>query len=119
MKLWRNKEIRRLSAVLMMVSIIICTASFIVGFTSGMITVVTCVVFTSIIFVFTNNRHKSIAELADYLERICNGEYDLQFRDNEEGELSILKNEIYKVSVTLLELAEMMKKERQSLASYP
>jgi signal transduction histidine kinase len=117
LKLLRNKEIRWLLVALAISGVIISTVSFItIGWASGMFSIVSSLVFAAIFYLFTHKRHKNIAELTDYLQQISNGIYDLQFRDNEEGELSILKNEIYKVSVTLLELAEMMKKDRQSLA---
>jgi signal transduction histidine kinase len=117
MSLLRNNEIRWLLFALVSSVVIISVSSFIAfGPASGIISIVTGLVFAVIFIIFTHKRHKNIAELTDYLQQISNGIYDLQFRDNEEGELSILKNEIYKVSVTLLELAEMMKKDRQSLA---
>ncbi|QGQ97302.1 sensor histidine kinase [Paenibacillus psychroresistens] len=117
MKLLRNKEIRWLLFALVFSVVIISVFSFIAyGLVSGIISIFTALVFTAIFILFTYKRHKNIGELTDYLQQMSNGIYDLQFRDNEEGELSILKNEIYKVSVTLLELAEMMKKDRQALA---
>ncbi len=117
MNLLRNKEIRWLLAALAISGVIISSFFYIAfGSASAISSIVIGLVFAAIFFIFTHKRHKNIAELADYLQQISNGIYDLQFRDNEEGELSILKNEIYKVSVTLVELAEMMKKDRQSLA---
>jgi signal transduction histidine kinase len=116
-KLLRNNEIRLLLIALVSSVVIISVSSFFVfGPASGIISIATGFIFAVIFIIFTHKRHKNIAELTDYLQQVSNGNYDLQFRDNEEGELSILKNEIYKVSITLLELAEMMKKDRQSLA---
>ncbi|MDD4679869.1 MAG: HAMP domain-containing sensor histidine kinase, partial [Clostridia bacterium] len=43
--------------------------------------------------------------------------YFLDIRDNDEGELSILKSEIYKVTVTLREQAELLKKDKVFLAN--
>lgn len=61
-------------------------------------------------------RYQEIQALSAYLYRICEGEYTLDIRDNEEGELSILKNEIYKMSVRMAEQAELLKKDKRYLA---
>jgi His Kinase A (phosphoacceptor) domain./Histidine kinase-, DNA gyrase B-, and HSP90-like ATPase. len=54
--------------------------------------------------------------LSHYLRRISGGEYSLDIRDNKEGELSILKNEIYKVTLMLLEYNEQLKREKRLLS---
>ena len=42
-----------------------------------------------------------INNLTNYLKRINEGIYDLEILDNTEGDLSILKNEIYKTTIML------------------
>lgn len=54
--------------------------------------------------------------LADYLRRITAGEHALDVRDNGEGELSILKSEIYKVTVMLGEYNDQLQAEKLQLA---
>ena len=66
---------------------------------------------------FTKWRYKQIEKLSQYLQRIAGGEYELDIRDNYEGELSILKSEIYKVTVTLSEQAELLKKDKIFLSN--
>lgn len=61
-------------------------------------------------------KHRELKKLTTYLSRITAGHYSLDIRDNREGELSILKNEIYKVTVTLCEQAELLKKDKLYLA---
>jgi signal transduction histidine kinase len=65
---------------------------------------------------FTRRRYMDIRRLSDYLRRICSGDYSLDLRDNQEGELSILKSDIYKVTLLLSKQAEMLKGEKQQLA---
>ena len=69
-------------------------------------------------YIFTFWRYLQIQKLSDYLKRISDGEFSLELdvRDNKEGELSILKSEIYKVTTTLSEQAELLKKEKLFLA---
>ena len=52
-----------------------------------------------------------------YLRRIANGDFQLDIRDNDEGELSILKNEIYKVTVTLYEQARLLQEDKTFLSN--
>ncbi|WP_245570809.1 HAMP domain-containing sensor histidine kinase [Anaerovorax odorimutans] len=71
-----------------------------------------------IFFYFKNNRHinRDISKLSSYLRRISSGDYSLDIRDNKEGELSILKNEIYKVTVMLSEKSNLYEKDQKRLA---
>lgn len=47
---------------------------------------------------------KNIEDITNYLKRINEGIYDLEIIDNVEGDLSILKNEIYTTTVCLKEM---------------
>lgn len=55
---------------------------------------------------YNNSKDKKINEITNYIEEINNKNYKLDIDDNKEGELSILKNEIYKTTIMLKELAE-------------
>jgi len=63
----------------------------------------------------TFRRYRSIGRLNTYLKRINSGDYSLDVRDNTEGELSILKNEIYKVTVMLRERSEQLQQDKTAL----
>lgn len=55
---------------------------------------------------------KEINNITDYLRKINEGNYDLEILDNEEGDLSILKNEIYKRTINLKTIYEHEYDER-------
>ncbi|MFQ8601383.1 MAG: hypothetical protein ACLSAP_12890 [Oscillospiraceae bacterium] len=59
----------------------------------------------------TGRRHREIGALSSYLRRISEGDFTLDLRDNKE-ELSILKNEIYKVTAVLSTQAQALERER-------
>lgn len=63
-------------------------------------------------YLFTKWRYKEIEKLSMYLRKISSGEFSLDVRDNEEGELSILKNEIYKVTLMLSEQSSQLTKDK-------
>lgn len=70
-----------------------------------------------LIYVFhTKKRYREIEHLNDYLMRVCMGEYDLEIQDNAEGELSILKNNLYKIILLLRSQNAALQKEKSGLA---
>lgn len=82
-----------------------CTAVCVAG---GLVLIVL------MIFLDKLNR-KEIGELTDYVRKINNGNYDLYIEKNTETELSVLRNEIFKTTVTLRESSENSIKDRQRL----
>lgn len=69
-----------------------------------------------IIFIkYNNSKDKKLQEITKYIEEINNKNYKLDIEDNTEDELSILKNEIYKTTVMLKEVAENSVKDKVNL----
>lgn len=65
---------------------------------------------------YTQKRYREIERLNAYLMRVCTGEYDLDIQDNTEGELSILKNNLYKIILLLRSQNAALQKEKLGLA---
>lgn len=73
-----------------------------------------------IIFIFFYNKEyyknkKRIKEIDNYINEIIKGNYQLDIKDYNEEEYSILKNDIYKVTVKLREQNENLIKEKKLL----
>lgn len=66
--------------------------------------------------VVTKRRYKNLNDLNDYLSLVCKGIYDMNIDDNTEGELSILKNNLYKVITLLQSQNEYLKNDKLYLA---
>lgn len=64
----------------------------------------------------TYRRIKTIHNMFHYLDAVSSGIYDLDISDNKEGELSIIKNSLYKIVVTLRSQKELILKDRNYLA---
>lgn len=58
-----------------------------------------------------------VVGLSAYLHRLDAGDYSLDVRDNGEGSFSLLKNDLYKVTVRLREQAELLQKEKTALSN--
>lgn len=68
-----------------------------------------------IFILYERNQDKEIDEITKYLEAINNKNYTLKIDENSEDELSILKNELYKVTVMLRENASNSLKDKINL----
>ncbi|MGN0468778.1 MAG: sensor histidine kinase [Acutalibacteraceae bacterium] len=69
------------------------------------------------VFVFyTSKRLKQLNELNSYLSLVCSGKYELRPDENTEGEISILKNNLFKVVTLLKTKNEILKKDKTYLA---
>lgn len=60
-------------------------------------------------------KDKKLKQITNYIEDINNKNYKLDIEDNTQDELSILKNEVYKTTVMLKEMAENSKQDKINL----
>jgi signal transduction histidine kinase len=97
-------------------AIIGSTAAFLLLPAAGFLMAVLSVLFILTVVIFTRSRYRDISQLSGYLRKIYSGDYSLDLRDNREGELSILKNEIYKVTLILSRQAQLLVNEKKALA---
>ncbi|MGI6707099.1 MAG: sensor histidine kinase [Clostridia bacterium] len=116
MAFFRNKEIKVYTIFVVSLSIILISVAFLMGRQAGIMTLLAVFLLGTVFYIFTYYRYKQIDRLSDYLRRISNGEYSLDIWDNDEGELSILKSEIYKVTLMLSQYNEHLKREKEILA---
>ncbi len=72
--------------------------------------------FTAVILLFLRKQYGQIRGITRYAGEISRGDYTLEIRDNREGDLSILKNEIYKITTLLKEHAGVLQQEKALLA---
>jgi signal transduction histidine kinase len=114
----RNKEIQISLLVLCLIGIIATgLAALLFSFKAATFTFITIFLLISCSLFFTAWRYREIEKLSNYLRQISNGEYSLDVRDNEEGELSILKNEIYKVTLMLSEHGSQLQEDKSKLTN--
>jgi Signal transduction histidine kinase len=112
----RNRELRNFIIVLLLAGAAMTASGFLISDAAGVAAAACSLLFIVLLLVFTRQRYLQIRRLCDYLKRINSGDYALDVRDNTEGELSILKNEIYKVTVALRERGDMLQREKLALA---
>lgn len=112
----RNREIQLLVVILGIICLAATgLASILLSSQAALFVFITSIVLISCMLFFTKWRYQEIAKLSSYLRRISNGDYTLDVRDNREGELSILKSNIYKVTLMLSEKSTLLQQEKVKL----
>lgn len=112
----KNKEFNTavlLSAVITVFAFVIC---LFINIFCAFVCLASGIVLTFVFWYFTHKRYKQLSELNTYLSSVCAGNYDLDINDNAEGELSILKNNLYKVIVLLRSTNEQLNKDKNYLS---
>jgi signal transduction histidine kinase len=76
-----------------------------------------CAGFALLLTGYRRSISAQVAGLSAYLRQIEAGDYALDVRDNGEGSFSLLKNDLYKVTVRLREQAELLQKDKTALSN--
>jgi signal transduction histidine kinase len=76
-----------------------------------------CAGFALLLVGYRHSISAQMAGLSAYLRQLEAGDYALDVRDNGEGNFSLLKNDLYKVTVRLREQAEMLQKDKTALSN--
>ncbi len=90
------------------------TAIFISTLAASIVLIVSILLICCML-VFTKWRYREIEKLSGYLQQISNGDLHLDVRDNHEGELSVLKSHIYKVTRMLSEQGAVLHEDKVKL----
>lgn len=113
--MFRSSEIKILILIMCLVGLMGVVAGLFVSVAAVILVFVVSVLLIVSALLFTHWRYKEVGKLSGYLKRISNGDYTLDIRDNYEGELSILKSDIYKVTLMLSEQGSLLKKDKVKL----
>jgi len=88
--------------------------SDIIKYNLGFIIIVLLILITSF-YIFIHQRYKAVNGMSKYIDAILNDNYNMNIRDYTEGDLSNLKNDIYKVTVKLKEYSDSVLKDKKYL----
>lgn len=114
--MYHNKDLRYIVYAQLLILALFCVfvSQGLLGGLLGLLLLGITLILTNLLF--SIYRYQKIRQLADYLVKLQNGNQTLDLRDNVEGELSILKNEIYKLSLKLQSQAELLLRDKTYLA---
>ena len=66
-------------------------------------------------FIYIRNIYKKISKIDKYMDNILNNDYSIDIKEYCEGDISNLKNDIYKMTIKLKEQSELLIKEKRYL----
>ncbi|MBR5066673.1 MAG: HAMP domain-containing histidine kinase [Lachnospiraceae bacterium] len=114
----KNKEFRNMiiTGSAFTLIMVVCGSVFL-GIKTGATVFLTGLVLLGIFIFFTKKRYEKINDLNDYLVRVLADSDDGEMLNQEEGELSILKTNIYKTTSTLKYQKELLTDDKKNLAA--
>lgn len=116
MDLWRNPEWKKQAAGLLGTGLLLSAAGLLVSTKTALFVFAATLVLNAAYFLLTRQRYRNIRQMALEIDRILHGEEQLELSSYREGDLSILRDEIYKMTVRLRDQAEHLKSEKIYLA---
>lgn len=112
MEFLRNREVAKLTIVIVLLIAILSGIGFIYGLPDGILILCSCLSIAAVFFVYTKKRYNKLKDLAETIDVILHGNEIMAPESNREGELAILESEIYKMTIKLREHASAMQKEK-------
>ena len=89
---------------------------FLCGPAGGCIVLLAGIILCTVFVLYTVKRYRDIDDLNTYLSKVLSGNDVPDITDQEEGELSILKTNIYKATTTLKFQKELLANDKKMLA---
>lgn len=114
----RNREVQILLIILLLISGIGFTlATIFISMLAAVSVLGVSLLLISCTLIFTKWRYREMEKLSGYLQQISSGKFHLDVRDNYEGELSLLKSHIYKVTKMLSEQKAVLHEDKAKLTN--
>ena len=114
--MFRNPEIKKYLIFFICITIFGILCGFTINVKAAALAFLICIAFASIFIRDLIKRYKNIKNLADEIDAILHGKEEISFSNYSEGDLSILQNEVIKMTVRLREQADLLKKDKIYLA---
>ena len=114
----KNKDFRSVVISGSAITILMALCGFVfAGTAAGIMCLLGGILLLAVFVYYTKKRYRRIAELDDYLVKVLARNDPPDIMDQEEGELSILANDIYKAASTLKFQNEILSNDKKQLAA--
>lgn len=117
MKIFKNPEVKRDTALFAALGIVFCTAGFFINIKAGILCVLMLCVFISVYTLSAKKRYNEIERLCLSLNKILHGQNEILIKGSDEGELAILKSELEKMIIRLKEQTQHLNDDKSILTS--
>lgn len=112
----RNREFQKFAILFSLMAAAAVMLGFTINTAAGILVIASVAAFGTAFFTFTKARYKSIAQISDQIDIVLHNADHLYIVESDEGELSILQNEITKMTLRIREQNDALKKEKERLA---
>ncbi len=116
MNFFRNPEIKITSWIYLAVLFICSMGGFFLSTASGFLVLGSCSFFILFSFFMTYRRYRKLAHLSQELDDMLHYQKPIHFENYAEGELSILQNELSKMTLRLTEQADALIRDKKYLS---
>ncbi len=116
MKLLKNREVLITLILQLVIGVIASIVGFMFNEAAGILAVLLSFLFIIIGYITSYHRYKKISSLSEDINKLLHGDNSISFDDYTEGELSILKSEIQKMTVRLREQQQRLLDDKVYLA---
>lgn len=111
-----NKELRRSIVIIAIATVVLAVVGFVISTTCGVLVLVACIVIACIHIGTEAYRYRRLQKLSADLDRLLISGTPLPITEYNEGELSILANQVQKLTLRLTEAAEVVEADKKYLA---
>ena len=112
----KNREIRRHIIITVIITIIICLMAYLFNIPSAAAVIITMLLLSGLWLADMMVRYRHMAGMAHDIDLILHGNESNMLSEYEEGDISILRNEISKMTIMLRQQAEQLGGEKAKLA---
>ncbi len=113
--LFRNRSLRRETAAYLALTALLALAGLLLSSRAALLALAAGLLFTCLHVLLAAGRFRRMADLSLEIDRILHGSRERLIGRQEEGELSILENEIQKMTDRLLEQSAQLQGEKEKL----
>lgn len=115
--MFKNKEMKRVIILQIVILLLTIFIFNILEVDKNIIIIMgmSLIIMDIIHYIYMKNQNSKIKQLSIYMMNILNNNYSLDIRDYEEGDISNLKNDIYKMTIKLKEQSELSIRDKKYL----
>lgn len=116
MRFWHNPQIKRALLIGGGITLAGVLAGWLLSPAAAVLAILLSAAFILWFILVSRRRFEAIADLSCRLDGILHGGAPFSFDDQEEGELAVLRSEVYKMTLTLRHQAELLVRDKRYLA---
>lgn len=115
MSIFRNSEIKKTYIIHLIITLCLSATGIFFGITTALGIFICGILIFAVHYIADRKRYSEISNLCDSIDKILLGSESIQLENFKEGELSILRSEIQKMTVRLREQNKALKKDKITL----